>query len=93
MSQRFTLAAKKIEQNRVFSFKDIILFHYECLNQKLVKREIRKGLWEIYCPKCHVKISVHNNPNGTLPIIKTAIDGVERVFNHDLAKEKVSQIN
>lgn len=88
---KFTLIAHKIAQYKVFSFKDITLSHYECLSRRIVKRELNPGTWVLVCSKCHRKITVHNDAKGTLPIIQTAIDGVERSFNHDYAVEKVIQ--
>ena len=87
----FTLVVKKIEQYKVFSFGDITLSHFECLNRKIIKREVNPGIWVLLCPKCHKKITVHNNPKGTLPIIQTAVDGIERTYNNDYSVEKVIQ--
>ncbi|OGU55743.1 MAG: hypothetical protein A2V66_11820 [Ignavibacteria bacterium RBG_13_36_8] len=89
MEKRFTIAVKKIDQSKLISFKDITLYHIECGSYRIRKAEISKDVWEFLCPRCKMKVIVHNDSKGTLPIMQTAVDGIERTYNQNLAVERV----
>ena len=87
--RRFTLLVKKVHQSTVDDFEDLQLFHEECAGYRVVAQKLNPTAWSLKCKRCKREIIVKDNASGNLPIMQTAVDGQERQFNHELAKERV----
>ena len=89
MNKKFTIEVKKIHQSSSKTFNELQLFHKECGSYKIITAALNPMTWALMCKRCKRKIIVKDNSTGNLPILKTAVDGLEREFVHETAKEKV----
>lgn len=87
--KRFTISVNKVHQSTVKNFEELQLFHHECGNYPVTIQKLNPSAWSIKCKRCRREIIVKDNAFGNIPIMQTAVDGVTRDFNHELAKEKV----
>ncbi|WKZ70342.1 MAG: hypothetical protein QY331_03610 [Melioribacteraceae bacterium] len=87
--QKFTISVKKVHQSTVKKFDELELFHFECNNYGIKMEKLNPLTWGLKCKRCKRQIIVKDNAYGNLPIMQTAVDGEERLFNHELAKETV----
>ncbi|MCZ7603447.1 MAG: hypothetical protein M5R37_11280 [Melioribacteraceae bacterium] len=87
--QKFTISVKKVHQSTVKKFDELELFHFECNNYGIKIEKLNPVTWGLKCKRCKRQIIVKDNAYGNLPIMQTAVDGEERLFNHELAKETV----
>ena len=86
----FTIEVKKKKKDEEFSFKDLEIFHKECMGgrilvstQKIKEQRVYLNIVDlnIYvfeCKRCGRKVGVDIDSYNPEYIIKTAIDGQER---------------
>ncbi len=87
--KKFTISVEKVHQSTVKNFEELSLFHYECHNYRIKLERLNPTVWALKCKRCKREIIVKDNAFGNIPIMQTAVDGKERLFNHELAKETV----
>ena len=77
----FTIEVKKKAEDEEFSFKDIEMFHQECMGGKIeiTKSDLSSdmGGHNLTCKRCGTQKEIEIG-DETINIIKTVIDGQER---------------
>ena len=89
MSRKFTLEVQRIPQSSTSTFNELQFFHKECGSFRVIQAQLSSDAWALLCKRCKRKIIVKDNSTGNLPILKTAVDGEEREFVHETAKDTV----
>lgn len=75
----FTIQVKKRTVGEDFTFSDLVLLHEECVGGRInTKFDDGYMYWKLTCSRCNMRVDVDVAEEGTVAIVKTAIDGKRR---------------
>lgn len=76
-----TMEVVRLSQDSDFTYKDLIIFHQECVGGKFsIDPPSSHPIFEFTCQRCLTRFPL--NPADIASIIRTAIDGKERQFRY-----------
>ena len=79
----FSIEVKRMKKQDEFSFEELDMFHGDCYGGRIEKEFDKEGRsWSLTCSRCGQSIKVFTE-GQTSEIIRTAIDGKERILDYD----------
>ena len=83
---KFTIIVEPKDKGEDFSFGDLEFSHVECEEGRIEQKRERphEHGWLLSCTRCGENIFVFIGDIGTIPIIKTALDGQKRPFGKSM---------
>ncbi len=79
----FTIEVRKKSKDEEFSFKDLEMFHRECIGGRIKITEDSLFI-RLICLRCKTEKILLRDANPSTELIQTVIDGKERKIDYDI---------